>query len=91
MKHDIDTRRKRLRYRASHTGTKETDLLLGGFIDAHGHALSAAQIGDIEALLDQARDLDLLNWISGRERAPSELDTETLALIARYATERHRP
>lgn len=91
MKHDIETRRKRLRYRASHTGTKETDLLLGGFIDAHGETLTATQIDHIEALLEGARDLDVLDWITGRAPVPSAFDTETLALIARYATERHRP
>ena len=32
---DLETRLKRLRYRTSHTGTKETDILLGSFVEKY--------------------------------------------------------
>ena len=35
MTEDLETRRKRLRYRCWHRGTKELDLLVGRFADAH--------------------------------------------------------
>ncbi|WP_294292468.1 succinate dehydrogenase assembly factor 2, partial [uncultured Sphingomonas sp.] len=31
-----ETRLKRLRFRSWHRGTKEADLMVGGFFDAHG-------------------------------------------------------
>ena len=36
---DRDTRLKRLRFRAWHRGTKEADLMIGGFFDAHSRRL----------------------------------------------------
>ncbi|HEX6101764.1 MAG TPA: succinate dehydrogenase assembly factor 2, partial [Alphaproteobacteria bacterium] len=39
-----EIRRKRLRFRAWHRGTRETDLLFGGFADAHLAALDEAQL-----------------------------------------------
>lgn len=90
MHHDTETRRKRLRYRASHTGTKETDLLFGGFVDVHVDSLSDPHLAQLEAMLDQAKDLDLLDWILGRVAVPEAFDNETLALIRRHAAERHK-
>ena len=89
MPHDIETRKKRLRYRASHTGTKETDLLVGGFVDTNVDTLSRSQIEQIEALLDQAKDLDMMDWIVGRAQVPAAFDNDALALLRHYAQKRH--
>lgn len=87
--HDLDTRRSRLRYRTSHTGTKETDLLFGGFIERHGASLDETEVAAAEALLDGANDPQILNWIIGREPVPAEFDTPFMARLQAFVVERH--
>lgn len=89
MTHDLDTRRKRLRYRATHTGTKETNILFGGFVEQYGGSLAADELAQAEHLLD-ANDIDIVNWIMARAEIPAEFDTPLMTRLKRYATERHR-
>lgn len=76
----LDARRKRLRYRAGHRATKEADLLLGRFADCWLASLTEPQVDAFEALLEE-QDLDILNWIMGREPAPAHHQTEILTLL----------
>ncbi len=62
---DLVIRRKRARMRAWRRGMREMDLILGGFINAHGETLDARRLDSFEALLAR-RDQDLYAWISGR-------------------------
>jgi antitoxin CptB len=77
---DLDTRRKRLLFRSLRRGTKESDLVLGGFARAHVAALDADQLDHFEALLDR-NDPDVLAWIVGLEPPPPEFDTDVLHMI----------
>ena len=81
---DIETRRKRLKFRAWHRGMKECDLLLGRFADAELGAMSEAEVHTFEALLS-APDQDIYNWITGRAQAPAQYDTPLLERIARFS------
>ena len=67
---DLDTRRRRLVFRANHRGTKEADLMIGGFVARHAAALTVAELDELEALLEHP-DVDLADWLTGR-RAPPE-------------------
>jgi antitoxin CptB len=80
-----DVRIKRLRYRSSYTGTKETDVLLGQFAARHLADLSPALLDQYEALIDNS-DPDLFMWISGRKPVPAEWDTEIMALLKDFRT-----
>ena len=60
-----DVRRKRLRFRSWHRGTKEIDLLLGTFADRHLADFSDEQLAAYEALMLES-DPDLFEWITGR-------------------------
>jgi antitoxin CptB len=81
----LDSRRRRALYRAWHRGTREMDLLLGRFADAHIERLSDRDLADFEALLDFPDD-DLFGWIVRREFVPEKCETPILAaIIARYA------
>ena len=60
----LDDRRKRLLYRCWHRGTREMDLILGGFADAHIGELSDAAVADLEGLLELP-DPDLYAAFSG--------------------------
>ncbi|MDX2232908.1 MAG: succinate dehydrogenase assembly factor 2 [Hyphomonadaceae bacterium] len=83
----LEERRKRLRFRAWRRGFREIDLILGGFVDAHGDELDAAGVDAFERLLEQ-RDLDVYDWIVGRSPAPAEFDTPLLARLQRHRLDR---
>ena len=85
---DIETRRRRLRYRAARTGTKETDLLVGDVIARLGRRLPPEEVAQAERLLS-ANDVDITNWISGRTPVPAEHDTPFLERLRREALNRH--
>ena len=78
-----EARRKRLRYRSSYTGTKETDILLGTFAERHLDGLSEAELDDYEALL-KIEDPRLYTWITGQETPPAEYDTPVLRKIREF-------
>ena len=85
---DIETRRRRLRYRSARTGTKETDLLVGDVIARLGHRLPPEEVAQAERLLG-ANDVDITNWISGRAPVPAEHDTPFMARLRREALNRN--
>jgi antitoxin CptB len=66
-----DPRRRRLLFRAHHRGTKEADLMIGGFVSRTIGTLDAAELDALEALLDLP-DVDLADWLSGRLPVPPE-------------------
>jgi antitoxin CptB len=78
-----DRRRERLRFRSWHRGTREMDLLLGTFADAHLAALAPAQLDAYEALLEQV-DPDLYNWITGAEPVPGAQKGEVMDLLLKH-------
>lgn len=88
MSASLDPRRKRLLFRSLHRGTKETDLLLGGFAEAHLAGLDDAQLMRYEQLLE-APDTDLFDWITGRVPAPAPYNDDVMDLLIGFAA-RHR-
>jgi antitoxin CptB len=80
---DIAIRRKRLRYRAWHRGTREMDLVLGPFADAHFEQFGPAELDRIETLMDE-EDTDLLKWVMGQEPVPADADAELIARLIAY-------
>lgn len=70
----IDARRKRLLFRSHHTGMKENDVLIGGFVDRHIDTLSDDDVRWLEGLLLDNNDIDLYNWILGKEPLPKHLN-----------------
>ena len=75
-----DPRLKRLKFRAWHRGFVEADLILGPFVDRHGAELTAAELDDLETLLDES-DQDIYAWIIGRQPTPDRFDTEVMGKI----------
>ncbi len=64
-----DLRRKRIIYRATHRGTKESDAIIGGFFQEIAAGLPDNKLDEADELLDEL-DLDLLDWIMGRQPIP---------------------
>ncbi|MBR0658926.1 FAD assembly factor SdhE [Neoroseomonas oryzicola] len=78
---DLDPRRRRLVFRALHRGTKEADLMIGGFVTRNIAAFSEADLDAIEAILEHW-DVDLADWLSGRRPIPPEADSPMLRRMA---------
>jgi antitoxin CptB len=79
---DRDTRLKRLRFRAWHRGTKEADLLVGGFFDRYSSTWNDEQIGWFEALMDE-QDVDIMAWAIGSAPVPERWDGEMMNRLKR--------
>jgi antitoxin CptB len=60
---------KRLHWRAHHRGTKEADLLIGGFFDARHASWSEGERALLAAMLEE-QDVDIMAWALGTAEAP---------------------
>lgn len=60
---------RRLRIRCWRRGSREMDLLLGGYIDAAGPALTEPELVAFDALIRED-DADLYRWVSGAASPP---------------------
>lgn len=80
---EIGMRRRRLRYRAWHRGTREMDLVLGPFADAHLEEFDAAALDRLEGVMDE-EDTDLLKWVTGEAALPPRIDAGLFADIVAF-------
>jgi antitoxin CptB len=60
---------KRLHWRAHHRGTKEADLMIGGFFDAHHQQWGAQERATFAAMLEE-QDVDIMAWALGTAEPP---------------------
>lgn len=81
---DIAMRWRRLRYRASHRGTRELDLMLGPYTDS----APAEELERLELLIAE-QDTDLQAWLLGREPPPTSADSEMIERIRNFAVTAH--
>ena len=70
-------RLKRLRFRAWHRGTKEADLLIGGFFDRYAAGWSEAEMDWYEQLLEE-QDVDIMAWAIGSQAVPDRFAGELM-------------
>jgi len=83
MSESHETRLKRLRYRSHYTGTKETDIILGGFADLYLDGLTPEQLDQFEALV-ATPEPDVYMWISGRKPVPEAFDNDIMAMLQNF-------
>lgn len=81
--------RRRLRFRSWHRGTREADLLLGGFADATLDRLDADQLARYADLIEN-NDPDLWDWVIERVPVPADVDCDVMQLLLDYARSRGR-
>jgi antitoxin CptB len=74
---DFETRLKRLRYRAWHRGTREADLMIGGYFDARSAGWGEAELVWFEALLEE-QDVDIMAWALGTLPCPPEWEGDAM-------------
>lgn len=83
MPDKLENIRRKLRFRSLRRGTKESDLVIGGFAEAHLGDLDEAQLADFEALLDE-NDQDVLSWVLDMKSPPPGFDTDVLKLLQNF-------
>ncbi len=83
MTETIEVKRKRLLYRSKYCGNKEMDLILGTFAERHLDTMTDAQLDKYDDLI-RNQDLDLYDWISGRQPVPAEHDHDVMALLKEF-------
>ncbi|HET8613053.1 MAG TPA: succinate dehydrogenase assembly factor 2 [Sphingomonas sp.] len=66
---DRDHHLKRLGFRAWHRGTKEADLMIGGFFDRYAAGWDEAETAWFAALLEED-DVDIMAWAIGTQPVP---------------------
>ena len=66
-----ETRLKRLRFRAWHRGTKEADLMVGGFCDHCADDWNEVEIAWFEAFLEE-QDVDIMAWAMKVQPVPAQ-------------------
>jgi antitoxin CptB len=71
---------KRLAWRAHHRGTKEADLMIGGFFDAHHGSWDAAERDLFAAMLDE-QDVDIMAWALGTATPPERFAGPMIAAL----------
>ena len=76
----FDARIARARFRAWHRGTREADLMIGGYFDRYHRSWDDADLHWFEALLD-ADEADVLAWAMGVGSPPDFFAGEQLAAL----------
>jgi antitoxin CptB len=70
----LDTRRRKLLFRAWHRGMRELDLIVGRFADTAITQMSADELTEFERLLE-VPDRELLAWVVGETQVRAHFDT----------------
>ena len=81
---------KRLAWRAHHRGTREADMLIGGFFDAHHAAWDAHERALFAEMLDE-QDVDIMAWAHRTSEPPKRFEgpiTEALRKLDYIRVER---
>ena len=72
----------RAKFRAWHRGTREADLMIGGFLERHHTAWEETELAWFEALLDED-DVDVLAWALSAQPAPEKFAGPLLEALQR--------
>ena len=73
---------KRLAWRATHRGTREADMLIGGFFYAHHEGWSAEERAQFAELLEE-QDVDIMAWAVGSAEPPPRFEGPMIEALKR--------
>jgi antitoxin CptB len=71
---------KRLHWRAHHRGTREADMLVGGFFDAHHASWDAGERTLFADMLNE-QDVDIMAWAHGTAPAPERFEGPMISAL----------
>jgi len=80
---ELSAARKRALYRAWHRGTKELDLILGRFCEAHINGFDDAELALFENIMEN-EETDLQAWLMGQVEIPSNDQGAMLSRIRNF-------
>lgn len=83
MSEKLELRRRKLKFRAWHRGTREMDFVLGRFADAALADLDEPAIAELEALME-VPDPDLFAWVTGRAAVPANYDMPVFRRLCEF-------
>ena len=69
----MDEQLRALKWRAEHRGTREADMMIGGFFEAHHKQWGAPERAWFGALLDE-QDVDIMAWGIGTLPVPEAFE-----------------
>lgn len=78
-----------MRFRSWHRGTREMDLLMGRFADAHLDGFGREQL-DLFARLLENSDPEIYDWIIGKAPVPADSDSDVLTLLRNFSLNHQR-
>lgn len=76
----MDDELKALRWRAWHRGTREADLMIGGFFDAHRQQWGSLERAWFAELLNE-QDVDIMAWAIGTAAPPDRFQGPMMAAM----------
>ncbi len=75
--------RKRLLYKSSNRGWKETDILLGEFTKRNIALMNDVQLSMLDILLDEP-DVEIFNWITKKTEVPQKHNNEVMQMLQEF-------
>jgi antitoxin CptB len=78
----MDDELKALQWRAWHRGTREADLMIGGFFDAHRRQWGPPERDWFSGLL-QEQDVDIMAWAIGTAEPPARFQGPLMQAMQR--------
>ena len=76
----MDDELKALHWRAWHRGTREADLMIGGFFDAHHQQWGSPERAWFARLLNE-QDVDIMAWAIGTAEPPARFSGPMMAAM----------
>lgn len=80
---NLEVKRKKLVFRASHRGIKEMDYILGQFVKQMIDKFTEAELKELQYLM-AFEDRDLLSWFMGEVPLPKQADIPMFYNILKF-------
>ena len=77
---ELDHRRRRILFRATHRGTYENDILIGAYVRRRIAGFTEVDLDALEEVMELP-DAMLADWLTGRQPIPADVDTPMLRAI----------
>ena len=80
---NINYFKKRLIYKSNNRGLKETDIILGGFVNQNINQLNEEHLKMLDEILNQP-DIDLYNWVTQNKKTPDQYNNKIMKMIQEW-------
>ena len=80
----MNKRKRKIKYRSWHRGTREADLFLGNFIDKHIDILNETLLKNFEEFIQNYSDPEIMSFVNGINVWPNDLKDELRDLFKKF-------